>query len=286
MPELQLASAFDAAKDSMFVLDDAGRILFVNKACERMFGRSTAEVVGEHVKLLMRPHAAASLDEDVAAYFREAEARGALCFEACDGHCLNLELSFSTAVTAAGQQHLLVLHERSGAGQPLELQSDAMRAARASAMEELSATVVHALNQPLTALTLYLQTIERVYSRETSGAALPDQVTSILEKSIHEAERASNMLQHLRESLAAGDAAVVAESNGVAENGEAPNKTSEPLDNQREHGGDCAVSCAIARGGDVVVDSGQRERVTLRPASPARLSPPPAQEEQSRWVNG
>lgn len=267
----------------MLVLDGTGRILFFNQACERMFGYSAAQVIGEHVKVLMRPCAADRLDEDVAAYFRECEARGDLCFKACDGPCLNLELSFSTAMTAAGAQHLLVLRGRLGAGQPLDPQSEVMRAARISAMDELSAAVVHKLNQPLTALSLYLQAIERVYSRETSGAALPDQVASILEKSIRETERASTMLQHLRQSLDEGE--VPAGTNGVAETGEAPNEISGPLDDQRAHGGGCAVARAIAPGGDLVVDSGKRERVTPPPVTPARVSPPPAQEEQSRWVN-
>jgi signal transduction histidine kinase len=156
-----------------------------------------------------------------------------------------------------------------------------------SAIDEVTAAFVHELNQPLTALTLYLQMIERVYSRETAGAVLPQRTASILEKSIREAERASNILQNLRQSLDDGDGAIDVEANGVAEQGEAPNEAPEPLDDLREGGGDLAVSRAIAQdcGGDLVVDSGERERSTPRPGLPARASAPPAEEEPGPWVN-
>jgi two-component system sensor kinase FixL len=72
------------------------------------------------------------------------------------------------------------------------------RAARQSALEEIGSALAHKLNQPLTAVILYLQAIGRAYDRETSGRRLPDAVAAILEKAVHEAERASGMLQTLR----------------------------------------------------------------------------------------
>jgi two-component system, LuxR family, sensor kinase FixL len=282
---LRLASVFDSAGDPIFVLDDAGIILLFNKACERMFGHSAAQVVGEHVKVLMSPAAAGGLGEDVAAYFRQAEARGEVWFQDRDGKRLPVELCFSTAGAAAETQHLLVLRGRPGADRRLQSQSELMRAARLSAMEEVSAAVTHKLNQPLTALTLYLQAIERVYARETSGGVLPDGVVSILEKSIHETERASSMLQHLRQSLDQGDVAVVTETNGVGQQGEAPNEVPEPPDGQCECGLAASRVSDQDHGGDLVVDSGEGERSTPRPAAPARVSAPPAQEEQGKWVN-
>jgi len=285
MSELRLAGVLDAAREPMLVFDAAGCILFFNRACERLFGRSAAEVAGRPVAMLMRGAAASAVGDDVAAYLGRADIGTNACFLDSDGHELTVDLSLSTVADAAGTQHLLVLRARGDARAPAPT-SELMRAARLSALEEVSAAVVHKLNQPLTALTLYLQAIERVHSRATSGGVLPEAVLSILEKSAHEAERASSMLQQLRQSFDQEGAAVVVKTRGVAGQGEAPNAL--PEDEQREHGGDAVVSRAIAqdRGGDSVVDSGERERVTrFTPAVPARVSAPPAQEEQGKWVN-
>ena len=47
----------DSALDGMIVIDSSGTVLLYNAACERMFGYSAEEVLGNNVKLLMpRPH--------------------------------------------------------------------------------------------------------------------------------------------------------------------------------------------------------------------------------------
>jgi signal transduction histidine kinase len=257
----------------MLVLDESGRILFFNKACERMFRLPASLVVGEHVKLLMRPPAAGAFGDDLAASFRCIEALGDAGFQDGEGRRLAVEPSLSTAADAAGTRHLLILRDARHAP-----------AGATQAVEEFTAAVVHKLNQPLTALSLYLQAIERAYSQATSGAPLPDQVVSILHKSIHEAERASSMLQELRQSFDHGDAACETQANG-ARAGEAPEEMPEPLDERRECGCVLAASRAIAQdgGGDLVMDRGDRERFAPQPASPARASA--RQEENTKWVN-
>ena len=273
----------------MLVFDEEGRVLFYNQACERLFGHQPARVVGQDIRMLMSPEFAASAGEDVAACFTTA-GRGDGCFKDSDGHDLAVDVSLSTASDSAGRQHLLVLRPRGEDCASLVPGADLARAARVAAIEEISAAVVHKLNQPLTALTLYLQAIERVYSRETAGGVLPELVLSILQKSANEAERASTMLQQLRQSFDQEDVAHVAKTRSAAGQGDAPKTVPEPLDEQGEHGGGPAVSHAIAKGhgGDLVVDSGERERETRSqpaPAAPARVSAPPAQEEQGKWVN-
>jgi PAS domain S-box-containing protein len=273
----------------MLVFDEAGCVLFYNQACERLFGHQPGRVVGQDIRMLMAPEFAAAAG-DVASCFTSAGGSGDGCFQDSDGHRLTVDVSLSTASDTVGRQHLLVLRARGDACALPAPDSELARAARMSALEEISAAVVHKLNQPLTALTLYLQAIERVYSRETAGGVLPDLVLSILEKSANEAERASTMLQQLRQSLDHEDAAHVVKTTGAAGQSDAPKTVPEPLDEQSEHGGGSTVSHAIAKGhgGDLVVDSGERERETRSqpaPAAPERVSAPPVQEEQGKWVN-
>lgn len=54
----------------------------------------------------------------------------------------------------------------------------------------------HDLNQPLTALTLYLQAA--LMAAEKSGVTLPADVQGLIEKALAEAERAVDMAQRLR----------------------------------------------------------------------------------------
>ena len=188
----------------MLVLDERGVILLFNKAGEALFGQRAARVVGTHVRSLMPPDIAEQHGSGFADYFRRAEATGDVRLQGRDGNDLPVEVSISTLGDAEGAQYLLVvrpLREGRAEERLLDLQADLMRRARMSAMDDMSAALTHKLNQPLTAVILYLQTIDRVYGRETDGGQLPDRVVSILEKAVREAERASNMLQRMRQFL-------------------------------------------------------------------------------------
>jgi len=71
--------------------------------------------------------------------------------------------------------------------------------ARVSTMDEMGAALAHELNQPLTALMLYLQAVERACARTDSPSPIPDHVLAILHKAVREAERAGNIIQHMRQ---------------------------------------------------------------------------------------
>jgi two-component system sensor kinase FixL len=70
---------------------------------------------------------------------------------------------------------------------------------RLSAMDEMGAAMAHELNQPLTALMLYLQAAARpmrVSDDPTCGRVVP-----IIEKALHEAERAAGIIQRMRQMV-------------------------------------------------------------------------------------
>ena len=188
----------------MLVLDEKGSILLFNKASEILFGQSAARIVGAHVRSLMPADIADQHGGDFAGYFGCAQASGDARLRGRDGNDVPVEVTFSTVGGVEGAQYLLVVRDSRddrAKERLLDLQADLMRRARMAAMDDMSAALTHKLNQPLTAVILYLQTIERVYDRETDGGQLPDRVVSILEKAVREAERASNMLQRMRQFL-------------------------------------------------------------------------------------
>jgi len=49
----QLKAVVETAVDGVILIDAKGRVLMFNPACERMFGYSAAEVIGQNVKMLM-----------------------------------------------------------------------------------------------------------------------------------------------------------------------------------------------------------------------------------------
>ncbi len=49
----QLLAVVETAVDGVILIDDRGHVLMFNPACEKLFGYTTAEVIGENVKMLM-----------------------------------------------------------------------------------------------------------------------------------------------------------------------------------------------------------------------------------------
>ncbi len=267
-------SVFDSASEPMLVLDGGGRILLFNNACERVGHLSAAGVIGEHVKLLMRPGVAEASGGDVEALFRDLEAGADACFQDGTGRGLALVPCLSTVTDGAGVKHLVILRHAS------RRSADARMPAR----ERFCAAVVHQLNQPLTALGLYLRAIERAYGQATGGAVLPDQVISILRKSIGEVERAGGMLQDLRQPLVQGEGTGgSAQANGASRI-QAPDDLPGSPDDRRARGGARSRPVAQETGGDTVTDSREREWFTPPLVPPARVPLSPSQEEKT-WVN-
>jgi two-component system sensor kinase FixL len=205
VPEWRLASILDAATDAILVCSDDGIVVYVNKACGHLFACTAQQVVGGHVEALLSRHAAVAESRHWTDRFRPAPDTGSVRMRSLDGREFTANVTASAAPAASGTHHLLVVREQVGPGERRETdaqtdgQAELVRAVRASALDELSAALAHKLNQPLTAVILYLQAIARAYGRETDGGELPEKVVAILEKAVREAERASSLLQRIRQ---------------------------------------------------------------------------------------
>ena len=205
--EARLSSVLDSAAVSIVIVDEQGRILTFNTACERLFGYSAAEILGENVRILIPAEHTAQHDASFAAFARGGgskpvgmgrELRGLHR----DGSAFPLELTIGEAMTPDGRQFVGIMRDlrpRRATEQRLgELQADLVHMARISAMDEMGAALAHELNQPLTALMLYLQALERTNARQAAGDAVPASVADILDKAMREAERAANIIQRMR----------------------------------------------------------------------------------------
>ncbi|MGP0092565.1 MAG: two-component system sensor histidine kinase NtrB [Xanthobacteraceae bacterium] len=205
--EARLSSLLDSAAVGIVVVNEQGCILTFNKACERLFGYGAAEILGENVRTIIPAEYTAEHDASFTEFVRGGvstsvgmarELRGLHR----DGSAFPLELSISEAMTPDGRQFVGILRDlrpRRATEQRLgELQADLVHVARISAMDEMGAALAHELNQPLTALMLYLQALERTNAKQAAGDVVPASVAGILDKAMREAERAANIIQRMR----------------------------------------------------------------------------------------
>jgi two-component system sensor kinase FixL len=87
-----------------------------------------------------------------------------------------------------------------------ELQADLIRLARVSALDEMGSALAHEINQPLTAIILYLQAAQRELERcrqtmsATDHAALEahGKAVTIINKAGREAQRTGSIIQRIR----------------------------------------------------------------------------------------
>ena len=209
--EARLSSVLDIAADGIVVVDESRTMLVFNKACETLFGWTAAEAIGRRVDLILGPvlqgagDAAADLTvEPIAGGGREVTGRHR------DGTAFPVELSVAEAATPGGRQFIAILRDlrpRKEAEERLnQLQTDLLHMARVSAVDEMGAALAHELNQPLTAVMLYLQAVGRTHDKATDahrrgeiGAHLDDTIRSILGKAQREAERAGNIIRRMRD---------------------------------------------------------------------------------------
>src|SRR4051794_27109390 len=150
--DIRLASVLDTAVDGIIIIDKDARVMMFNKACEGMFGYAAAEVVGENVAMLTPPEHALKHDEYVAAYQRTGRRKiigigREVRAKRKDGSFFPIDLSVGEAITGEGRQFIGILRDlttRKAAEQRMtDLQSDMIRLARVSALDEMGSALAH-----------------------------------------------------------------------------------------------------------------------------------------------
>jgi two-component system sensor kinase FixL len=204
--EARLISVLDTAVDGILVINERGEILVYNKACETLFGYTPAETIGQNIRLLMPGDYARAHDRYIDNY-RASGRRKIIGIgrevhgQHKDGTVFPVELSVGEAHTMAGRQFIGIVRDlrprKETERRVSELQADLVHMARVSAMDEMGAALAHELNQPLTAIMLYLQAATRTIEKGTA-ASNPDLFRQVLDKAVHEAERAGSIISRMR----------------------------------------------------------------------------------------
>ncbi|MDR3373271.1 MAG: PAS domain S-box protein [Ancalomicrobiaceae bacterium] len=207
--EARLLSVLDTAVDGIIVMDDRARVLVFNKACETLFGYTITDVIGHNIKMLMPPEFSDHHDRYLSHYLETGERRiigigREVRGQHKDGTIFPLELSVGEAHTPDGRQFIGILRDlrsRKAVEQRLNaLQGQLVNMARVQAIDEMGAAIAHELNQPLTAVMLYLQAVNRKMGSLDEPEKLGP-VHDILLRALREAERASGIIQRMRHSV-------------------------------------------------------------------------------------
>jgi two-component system, LuxR family, sensor kinase FixL len=209
LSEARLESVLETAPDGIIVMDEGSRLLIFNKACEQLFGYEAGEVLGENVAMLMPQEHHDSHDLYVQRYRatgerkiigigREVEGRRK------DGSIFPLDLSVGEALTPNGRQFIGVIRDLSARRETerrlADVQADLIRMTRVSALDEMGSALAHELNQPLTAIMLYLQALEREVQRlQSAETKLEPRAVELLGKATREAQRAGSIISRVRQ---------------------------------------------------------------------------------------
>ncbi|MFN4277948.1 MAG: two-component system sensor histidine kinase NtrB [Ferrovibrio sp.] len=214
--EQQAAERFraliDSAHDAIIAITPEGRIEVFNRAAERIFGYRAMEVIGQNVNILMPQPYRREHDGYLHNYHstgkakiigtgREVEAQHK------NGTVFPIDLSIGEMRGANGSAGFIgvirdITERHQAERRVRELTAELVHISRLSAMGQLSSSLAHELNQPLTAIMNYAEAARQMM--ETAGSDVPPQVPEFIAKAVGQAERAGQIIRRLRSFVEKG----------------------------------------------------------------------------------
>ena len=217
-----LQSIIDTVPEATIVADEHGRMQSFSAAAERMFGYSAGEVIGRSVNILMPSAVRKEHDSALSHYLKSgshSRAGRAATGQRKDGSTFPIELAIGEMWSGSRKfltgfvRDLTERHETEA--RLRELQSELVHISRLTAMGEMASTLAHELNQPLAAISNYLNGIQRIVRRNGDSGELGN----ALERAAGQALRAGQIIRRLRDFVKHGDGerSVVSMANLIQE---------------------------------------------------------------------
>jgi two-component system sensor kinase FixL len=196
----------------MIAFDKAGTIDSFSATAERMFQLTAEEARGGRISSLFPERAEAEFDDYIARHLARQESHPApatreFLARRKDGSTLPVELHISDVPLDGSVRFIAFIRdltERQARERQAEtLRSELLHVSRLINMGEMASALAHELNQPLTALSAYLQGATRLLAqRDGKKNAM---VTGAMEKATAQALRAGDVIRRLREFVARGE---------------------------------------------------------------------------------
>lgn len=210
--EDHLRSILATVPDAMIVMDEHGIVSSFSAAAEQLFGYTKGEIIGRNVNMLMPPSDQTRHDAYLRSY-RETGIKhiiGNVRMQKAvrkNGDVFPMELAVGET-SIAGQRiftgFIRDLTNRQKTERRLaDLQTELIHVSRLSAMGTMASTLAHEINQPLTAITNYLETMRAMVDDDLDGPLA--EMAEPLELSAAQSLRAGMIVRRLRAFVEGGD---------------------------------------------------------------------------------
>jgi two-component system sensor kinase FixL len=199
-----LSQIVQSSDDAILSKTLDGTIMSWNKAAERIFGYTAAEAVGQHISLLIPPERLAEEDNIIAKlkagenidHFRTIR-------RSKSGVDIDVSISVSPVRDAAG--HIFgaskivrdIREQVRAEARLLEMQSELAHVARLNSMGQMSAALAHELNQPLTAITNFVEALRITLKGVQDPSAV--RAAALAERAAQQTLRAGAIIRNLRD---------------------------------------------------------------------------------------
>ena len=202
----------EAAPNAMILIDANGAILLVNGQAEVVFGYDRRELIGKPAELLLperyrSEHIAHLRGDGANPVSRPMGAERELFGLRKDGSEIPIEAGLNPIRTSDGTLVLASIvdmtERRQAEAQADRQRSELARLSRATLLGELSGSLAHELNQPLTSILSNAQAAQRFLAGERPDL---DEVREILADIVSDDKRAGEVIRRLRLLLKKGEA--------------------------------------------------------------------------------
>jgi two-component system, LuxR family, sensor kinase FixL len=210
--EAHLRSILDAVPDATVVIDEKGIIQSFSAAAVRLFGYKESTVAGKNVSMLMPQPYRDEHDRYMQRYLTTGEKRiigidRVVTGQRADGSTFPMKLEVGEM--RSGERRFFTgfvrdLTERQQTEDQLhELETELARLSRLTAMGEMASTLAHEINQPLSAISNYLQGCNRLLE-PVEHPNVP-KIRDALAETTKQTLRAGHIIRQLREFVARGE---------------------------------------------------------------------------------
>ncbi|HWU01540.1 MAG TPA: ATP-binding protein [Novosphingobium sp.] len=219
MPKLSLSARSDflrslvaAFPDAMVLIDQAGTIIAYSDSEKAMLGYSGADLMGQTLSTLFPLAERERYDASIRHYIESTERHGGsydnlVQMQRKNGDIIPVDLSLHESLIDGVPMFICFMHNatvREEQRQRLSLMSaELAHASRLSSMGLLSSAIAHELNQPLTAIRNYVETVQAI--ARGSGPLDREMLAEVMNACDHETARAGEIIRRLRQFISRGD---------------------------------------------------------------------------------
>lgn len=207
-----LQTVLASVPDAMIVIDETGKIIAFSNAAEKLFGYSAGEVTGKNVKMLMAGADRTHHDRYMSNYMETGEKQiigigRVVEASLANGDKIPVDLKIGEA--RLGEHRLFTgfirdVTDRQAAEHRISsMQAELAAFSRLSAVGTMASAMAHELNQPLTAVSNYLEAARDLLDMPTEETILL--VKEALDAASVQSVRAGQIVRRLRDYVSRGE---------------------------------------------------------------------------------